>query len=103
MALSRRDYSREKIDFGLTEADLGPRIKPGAERALLDFPAMPAKRKLDVQSSWPEHWAPLPQELQHEPNTSDALPRADGGRDPTDPAVAGSEAPHVPRSARGAQ
>lgn len=77
MALRRRDYSREKIDFGLTEADLGPRLEPGTERALLDFPAMPAKRKLDVQSSWPEHWAPLPQELPNEPNTSDALPRAD--------------------------
>jgi hypothetical protein len=79
MALTRRDYSREKIDFGLTEADLGPRVTPHAERALhaLDFPAMPAKRKLDVQSSWPEHWAPLPQELQQEPSTAAALPRAD--------------------------
>lgn len=79
MALSLRDLGREKIDFGLTEADLGPRVKPGSERALLglELPALPARRKLEVQTSWPDHWAPSPQELPNEPSTSDPLPRAD--------------------------
>lgn len=73
------DYSRQKIDFGLTEADLGPRIPETVDRALhgLDLPMFRAQRKLSVQSSWPDNWAPLPQKLTVEPDTTAALPRAD--------------------------
>jgi hypothetical protein len=46
MALKLHDYGRDKIDFGLTEADLGPRIPPNVARAAraADFPALPAQR-----------------------------------------------------------
>jgi nucleoside phosphorylase len=66
------DPSRLKIDFGLTEADLEPRIQPGTSVLRAQ-----AQRKLALQSSWPEHWAPKPQELPREPAITDVLPRAD--------------------------
>jgi hypothetical protein len=79
MTFSPHDYGRQKIDFGMIDADLGPRLEPSVERVLrgLEAPTLRAQRALDVQSSWPDHWAPVPRALQREPETSDALPRAD--------------------------
>lgn len=79
MTFSPHDYGRQKIDFGMIDADLGPRLEPSVERVLrgLEAPSLRAQRALDVLSSWPEHWAPVPRALAREPETSDALPRAD--------------------------
>ncbi len=59
------DPERLKIDFGLTEADLGPRQPPQ--------PALMAELGLP----WPPGLAPQPQPLDVEPDVSDPLPRAD--------------------------
>jgi len=58
--------AREIIEFGLTADDLGP-------RQVAPEPAMLA----DLGLPWPTGLAPRPEPLDHEPDTSDPLPRAD--------------------------
>ncbi|HEY0482814.1 MAG TPA: hypothetical protein VGD37_35075 [Kofleriaceae bacterium] len=67
------DPLRTIIDFGLTAADLGPRItgtEEGAEEG--------AAKLLELHDHWPDPaLAPVPHALGHEPSEHDALPHAD--------------------------
>lgn len=59
------DFARQVIDYGLTEADLGPRLPEAVGvLAALSFP-------------WPDGLAPVPAPLEQEPDPEDPLPRAD--------------------------
>ena len=64
--LDSRDLLRERIEFGLTAEDLGPRIAE-PEAGLL----------ADLGLPWPAGLDPRPQPLAIEPSPSDPLPRAD--------------------------
>jgi len=59
------DLERQKIDFGLTEEDLGPRQPPGLAPLI------------DLGMPWPAGLAPRPQPFDTDPDTNDPLPRAD--------------------------
>lgn len=60
------EAARRRIDYGLTEDDLGPRqVQAGAAPAAA------------LGLAWPPGLAPQPRELEDEPQTSDPLPRAD--------------------------
>lgn len=63
----RSDLERHIIEYGATEADLGPRLAPGAVQAAL----------VDLGLPWPEGQAPIPRALDPEPDVDDALPKAD--------------------------
>ncbi len=64
-APSYPDPARLKIDFGLTEEDLGPRLAPGIVPLV------------ELGLPWPAGQAPQPQPFDVDPDTDDPLPRAD--------------------------
>jgi hypothetical protein len=67
-AADRVELARRVIDYGMTAADLGPRVR-GLEAAV-------TPRAL-LAIDWPAGLEPTPEEIVPEPATSDPLPRAD--------------------------
>ncbi|MFV3291534.1 hypothetical protein ACNFBR_22695 [Pseudomonas sp. NY11955] len=61
------DFERQKIDYGMTAEDLGPRLDPATTAAAL----------LDLGLPWPAGLAPQPKAITPEPNRLDPLPQAD--------------------------
>ncbi|HMO27703.1 hypothetical protein [Enterovirga sp.] len=61
------DLERRIIEYGATEADLGPRLAPGAVAGAL----------ADLGLPWPAGQAPRPRAVEPEPDVEDALPEAD--------------------------
>lgn len=61
------DFERQKIDYGLSAEDLGPRLDP----------ATTAAAQLDLGLSWPPGMAPQPKAITPEPDRIDPLPHAD--------------------------
>lgn len=80
MTLPLVDPNLHKIEYGLTEADLGPRIPPGGEEAAeeaAEDALKQGKGKLQVHEHWPAKLRPRAQLLDNEPSPLDPLPQAD--------------------------
>ena len=61
------DFERQKIDYGLSAEDLGPRLDPATTAVAL----------LDLGLPWPAGTAPQPKAITPEPDRNDPLPQAD--------------------------
>lgn len=61
------NFERQKIDYGLSAEDLGPRLDPATTAAAL----------LDLGLPWPAGTAPQPKAITPEPDRNDPLPQAD--------------------------
>ncbi len=83
MTASLADLAKYKIEYGTTDADLGPRRPPGTEEAGEeageDGAGGPRSSpgKLSVHRHWPARLAPKPIFLDEEPSPLAALPAAD--------------------------
>lgn len=62
------DLARRIVDYGLTADDLGPR-RYGIRGEI--------RARADLALPWPAGLEPRPYDLEHEPDTTDPLPRAD--------------------------
>ncbi|PRN02987.1 hypothetical protein A0O30_19620 [Pseudomonas sp. LLC-1] len=60
------DFERQKIDYGLTAEDLGPRLDPATTKAALR----------DLGLPWPPGLAPQPKAITPEPDRTSPLPNA---------------------------